>query len=336
MDRRELFYDLPGDLIAQRPLTDRGQARLLIIDRETQTWRHSRFECLGDFLPPGSFLIVNDSKVIPARLLGHKERSGGKVEIFLLKKLPDGFCYEVLLRPLGKIKNGDIICFDKSPLKATVIDRDKRTVRFNFRNIAPQLQKIGHTPLPPYIKRADEKQDREDYQTVYARQAGSVAAPTAGMHFTRKQMEALKKSGHMILRTTLHVNYATFREIEEQNTLDHKMHFESYEVKPSTWRNIQGFRQDGKKAVVVGTTSCRVLETVAQNSGLKGETDLFIYPGFDFRMTDVLITNFHLPYSSLLLLVYAFGGTDLIKRAYQEAIREKYRFFSYGDAMLIL
>ncbi len=336
MKRAELFYNLPDDLIAQYPLQKRGHARLMVINRSAQNILHARFDQLADFLPAKSFLVVNDSKVIPARLLGIKQRSGGKMEIFLLNKLVDGYTYEVLMRPLSKIKNGDIVLFEKSRLKAVVIDAQKRLVRFNFKNIDPHIAKIGHMPLPPYIKRPDGPEDREFYQTVYAKRAGSVAAPTAGLHFTAEHLKGLKKDGHEILRTTLHVNYATFKEIEEDDILRHKMHFESYEIAPGTWRRMQILRKAGEKTVAVGTTSCRVLESIAKNGQIKGETDLFIYPGYKLQITDALITNFHLPYSSLLLLVYAFGGKDLMKKAYQEAIQKKYRFFSYGDAMLIL
>lgn len=336
MKRSELYYDLPQELIAQHPLKNRSHARLLVIDRSSGKIQHSRFDQLEKFLPVKSFFVVNDSKVIPARLLGTKKRSGGKVEIFLLKKLSDEYTYEALLRPLSKIKNGDVVRFENSRLTATVTDTERRWVRFNFKNITSHINRVGHMPLPPYIKRADEKSDQEYYQTVYAKQAGSVAAPTAGLHFTTAHLNALKKRGHDTLHTTLHVNYATFKEIEEDDVLKHKMHFESYEAAGATWKKIQSLRKVGKKAVAVGTTSCRVIESVAKTGKMKGETDLFIYPGYKLQTTDALITNFHLPYSSLLLLVYAFGGTELIKKAYREAIKEKYRFFSYGDAMLIL
>ncbi len=336
MKRLDLFYDLPSELIAQNPLKDRSAARLLTIDRSSGQIGHCYFSDLKHLLPEKSFFIVNDSKVIPARLLGTKRRTGGKVEIFLLKKSSDEYCYEVLLRPLSKIKDGDIVEFDNSPLVATVIDTQRRLVKFNFKNISEHLDRIGHMPLPPYIKRPAQKTDQEYYQTVYAKHAGSVAAPTAGLHFTQEQVKALKKQGHDFLRTTLHVNYATFKDIEEENVFEHKMHFESYSVAPTALRKMQSFRQEARAAVAVGTTSCRVIESVAKTGQVKGETDLFIYPGYQFQMTDALITNFHLPYSSLLLLVYAFGGTALIKKAYQQAIEKRYRFFSYGDAMLIL
>ena len=239
MKRSELFYDLPSELIAQHPLKNRCHARLLVINRMSGRIEHCRFSDLGQILPGKSFFIVNDSKVIPARLLGTKRRSGGKVEIFLLKKSSDEYCYEVLLRPLNKIKNGDIVEFAKSPLIATVVDTEQRLVKFNFKNITGHLARVGHMPLPPYIKRPAQKTDQKYYQTVYAKHAGSVAAPTAGLHFAQEQVETLKKQGHDFLRTTLHVNYATFKDIEEDNVFDHKMHFESYDMSSTTLRKIQ-------------------------------------------------------------------------------------------------
>ncbi|MCB9771202.1 MAG: tRNA preQ1(34) S-adenosylmethionine ribosyltransferase-isomerase QueA [Candidatus Omnitrophica bacterium] len=336
MDLQDFVYDLPKSLIAQHPLPRRDHARLMVIDRAAGTIRHSRFDELEAFLPQKSFFILNDSKVIPARLFGRKERSDGMVEIFLLKKLIDGYTYEALLRPAKKIRSGDRINFEKSSLYATIVDVDARLVKFNYKNIMPHIQRIGHIPLPPYIRRDDEKSDHEFYQTVYAKNAGSVAAPTAGLHFTKPHLRALEKNGHKILRTTLHVNYATFKAVEEEDVTKHHMHYESYEISAATLRKIKANRAENKKAIAVGTTSCRVIESVAKTGILKGETNLFIYPGYQFRMTDALLTNFHLPYSSLLMLVFAFGGMDLLKRAYNQAIEKKYRFFSYGDCMLLL
>ena len=336
MNRQEFFYDLPEALIAQHPLKDRDAARLMVIDRASGKIAHSHFRDLAKFLPPESLLIVNDSKVVPARLLGSKERSGGKVEIFLLKKFSDGYTYEALLRPLKKIKSGDVVVFENSLLKAFIVDAQARLVKFNFKNVTPHLNRIGHMPLPPYIKRADTLSDREDYQTVYAKKDGSVAAPTAGLHFTRERLSSLAKAGHEILKTTLHVNYATFQLVEEDDITRHRMHSEEYEISPLVFRKIQQAKKAGRRIIAVGTTSCRVLESAAQTGKLKGETRIFIYPGYPFKMIDGLITNFHLPYSTLLMLVFAFGGTDLMKKAYKEAIEKKYRFFSYGDCMVIL
>lgn len=332
----DFFYELPEDLVAQHPLKDRDSAKLMVIERSSGKITHTVFSQLGHFLPPASLLVVNDSKVVPARLLGSKERSGGKVEIFLLKKLSDGYTYEALLRPLKKIRNGDVIAFENSSLKATIVDARARRVCFNVKNLTPYLNKIGHMPLPPYIKRSDQASDKKDYQTVYAKKSGSVAAPTAGLHFTQPRLKALVKAGHEILKTTLHVGYGTFQLVETENITRHKMHAESYEIAPTVFKKVQKGKAAGRKVIAVGTTSCRTLEAAAKSGKLKGQTDIFIYPGVEFQMIDGLLTNFHLPHSTLLMLVYAFGGVDLMKRAYQEAVEKKYRFFSYGDAMFIL
>ena len=334
MKLQDFAYDLPEELIAQHPLVKRDQARLLIVDRSSQTIRHDYFCNISQYLPNKSVLVVNNSKVIPARLLGHREKSGGAVEIFLLKKLDD-YSYETLMRPLKKVAVDEKLIFGQG-VWAQLKNKEQRIVRFNRKNILKYLAKIGHTPLPPYIKRADNERDRKDYQTVYARHAGSVASPTAGLHFTKALLTKLKHHGHTIAPLTLHVNYGTFKPVEAQDITEHKMHAEEFLIPALTLATVKGARQKGRRVVAVGTTSCRVLETVAPVGQLKGSTDIYIYPGFNFKFTDILVTNFHLPFSSLLILVYAFGGMDLIKRAYAEAIREKYRFYSYGDAMVIL
>ncbi len=336
MKLEEFLYDLPESLIAQHPLKDRDSAKLLVIDRKAQKISHSHFGQIGQYLPPESLLIVNDSKVMPARLLGHKERSGGKVEIFLLKKLSDGYTYEALLRPLKKIHDGDKIVFENSPLIAFIVDARAGLVKFNFKNITPHLNKVGHIPLPPYIKRPDTLADRKDYQTVYAKKSGSVAAPTAGLHFTKKRLAALEKAGHEVAKVTLHVNFGTFQLVEESDITKHQMHSEEYDVAVGVFNKIRQAKKDGRKVIAVGTTSCRVLESLAKTGKRSGETDIFIYSPSQVKMTDSLITNFHLPQSTLLMLVFAFGGKHLMKRAYQEAIEKKYRFFSYGDAMVVL
>jgi S-adenosylmethionine:tRNA ribosyltransferase-isomerase len=277
---------------------------------------------------------LNNSKVIPARLLGTKKRTGGQVEIFLLNK-SENDCYETLLRPLKRIKDGDEIVFKKSNLKAYIVDRERRLVRFSKKNILPDLEKIGHMPLPPYIKRADKFEDKKYYQTVFAKKEGSVASPTAGLHFTNQLLAKLKTQGHKTEQITLHINYATFKPVEERDVTKHKMHFEEYAVTQRTLNNIKKAKSGKKAIVAVGTTSCRVLETLGNRGKLSGRTDIFMYPGYKFKMADALITNFHLPFSTLLMLVYAFGGTDLMKKAYKEAVKEKYRFYSYGDGMLI-
>ena len=329
-------YDLPEELIAQYPLKRRDQARLMIINRRTQDIQHDVFSNIGKYLPSQACLVLNESKVIPARLHGTKARSGGKVEVFLLKRLSDGYSYQVLMRPLKKIKVSDRILFNGTKLFAQVIDENKTIVRFNRKNILKDLEHIGHVPLPPYIKRLDDHVDREYYQTVFARHLGSVASPTAGLHFTDSLLKRLKSKGHSLEKVTLHVNYATFKPVEELKITDHQMHKEDYKISKATSERLKQYKAKGKTIVAVGTTSCRVLETLAQTKNLEGETNIFIYPGYSFKMTDILITNFHLSYSTLLMLVYAFGGKDLISRAYQEAIKQKYRFYSYGDAMVII
>ena len=255
--------------------------------------------------------------------------------MFLLNPLEDACSFEVLLRPLKKIREGETIDFGKG-ISAVLENKDKRIVRFNKKNIIRHLKDVGHIPLPPYIKRPDTSRDREDYQTVYARQPGSVASPTAGLHFTQELINSLKALGHQFRELTLHINYGTFKPVECDDIRLHPMHTEYYSIKPSVYANICKAKESSKPLVAVGTTSCRVLESIAHNKTYTGSTDIFIYPGYKFRMADALITNFHLPYSTLLMLVSAFGGYDLVMKAYKEAIKERYRFYSYGDAMLIL
>lgn len=332
MHLKDFYYDLPEGLIAQYPLKERDKARLLVVDRGTQTIGHDVFSNIGRYLPPQSVLVLNDSKVIPARLLGQRQ-TGGKVEIFLLKKLRPGY-YETLLKPLRKLKEGEEIILEKGVV-AKIHDLEKRIVHFRGA-FERKLPSVGHIPLPPYITRQDEKLDQEFYQTVYAKNKGSVASPTAGLHFTNPLLSKLKKEGHAIAKVTLHVNYGTFKPVETDDVTQHHMHYEDYMVSPLVNAQIDKAKQSGKKIVAVGTTSLRVLESVAQSSKLKARTNLFIYPGYTFKTVDCLITNFHQPYTTLLMLAYTFGGTELMKRAYHEAIQKKYRFFSYGDAMIII
>jgi S-adenosylmethionine:tRNA ribosyltransferase-isomerase len=308
----------------------------MVVDRSRRRISHTRFDALGKYLPAGTVIVLNNSRVIPARLLGTKDRTGGKVEIFLLHKLPDGYSYSALLRPMRRMRAGDIITFAGSRVRAEILDVPGKLVRFSRKDIRGLLARCGHMPLPPYIKRPDTDGDRRSYQTVYARHDGSVAAPTAGLHFTRPMLAALKAEGHEIAAVTLHINYATFKPVEENDVTRHRMHEESYAVSVPAMKKIARAREEGRPVLAVGTTSCRVLETVASGAPLRGVTDLFLYPGYRFRTVDMLLTNFHLPQSSLLILVHAFGGTALMKKAYREAIREGYRFFSYGDAMLIV
>lgn len=336
MKLAEFIYELPAHLIAQAPLAKRDQSRLMVVRRDNGQISHDSFANIGRYLPELSVVVRNNTKVIPARLFGVKARSGGKVEVFLLRKLADGYSYEALLRPNQRIKDGDQIIFPSTNVTAVVADKVRRIVRFNRKDIAAFLNRNGHVPLPPYIKRPDTLADRSTYQTVYAKHPGSVAAPTAGLHFTKSLLSKLGKSRHTIENVTLHVNFATFKPVVEPDITNHEMHFEEYSVEPAVFERINSARTSGNKIVAVGTTSCRVLESVAATGKLTGETNLFIYPGYKFRATDVLVTNFHLPHSTLLMLVYAFAGTELMRRAYQEAIAKEYRFFSYGDGMVIV
>lgn len=334
MNLQDFDYQLPAKLIAQHPAARRDDARLMVIDRETQRIEHDIFQNIAKYLPAKSMIVVNDSKVVPARLLGKRQKSGGQVEVFLLRRV-DSHHYEALLKPLKKIKVEEPLEFSDGVI-GFLEDRDRRIVRFNVADLEGRLSRIGHIPLPPYIEREDTAQDHQEYQTVYARHPGSVASPTAGLHFSRALLVSLKKVGHSFAPITLHINYGTFKPVECEDITEHPMHWEEYRVTPAVFARMSRAKEQGRKIVAVGTSSCRVLETVAKGGKLADSTNMFIYPGFSFRMVDVLITNFHLPKSTLLMLVSAFGGIDLIKKAYQEAIRNKYRFYSYGDAMVII
>jgi S-adenosylmethionine:tRNA ribosyltransferase-isomerase len=334
-DLEQYGYDLPEQLIAQEPLKRRDEARLMVVDRGASSIRHDVFKNIAGHVPPRSCWVVNNSKVLPARLLGQKESTGGKVEVFILKQRGDGVC-EALLRPLKRLKNQDKIIFPPGRLRAEIIDRDNRLIRFDQGNLEAALRKWGRVPLPPYIKRPDRERDKVDYQTVYARRSGSVAAPTAGLHFTRPLLRRLQGLGHSFSNVTLHINYGTFKPVETRDIRRHPMHSESYAVSGSARKHLESGRKAGRAVIAVGTTSCRVLESVAVSGQLAGETSLFIYPGYHFRAVDILLTNFHLPQSTLLMLVCAFGGHELIRRAYREAVKHKYRFYSYGDAMLVV
>jgi S-adenosylmethionine:tRNA ribosyltransferase-isomerase len=332
---KSYFYELPENLIAQYPLKNRDQSRLMIINRQHKTITHDTFSNLAEYLPSKTCFVVNNSKVIPARLRGVKRNTGGEVEVFLLKPLSDGYSYEALLKPLKRIPEGHILDFGKD-LSAILENKEKRIVRFNKKNIIKLLEKNGHIPLPPYIKREDESSDKKNYQTVYAKKSGSVAAPTAGLHFTNSLIHHLKAKSHKFLELTLHVGYGTFKPVETPDIRSHCMHEEAYEISDKAFKQILKFKKNSFPVCAIGTTSCRVLESFSNGAGRKGVTNLFAYPGFSFKMTDHLVTNFHLPYSSLLILVCAFGGYELIMKAYQEAIKKEYRFYSYGDAMLII
>jgi len=327
-------YALPEDLIAQYPSQKRDDARLLVVDRSSGRLSHDIFRNVGDYLSPASLLVVNNSKVIQARLVGQKARSGGQVEVFVLKHL-EGRRFEAMLRPLKKIREGEVLLFP-GDVRAKLVDREARIVEFDRDDVLKVLEKIGHIPLPPYIKRPDEASDRVDYQTVYAKCPGSVAAPTAGLHFTKDLIASLEKAGHSFAEVTLHVNYGTFKPVEEEDITRHPMHHEHYEIPGAAQKQLSKARAKGQKIVAVGTTSSRTLEAFGRTGKAEDDTNLFLYPGEDLRMTDMLVTNFHLPRSTLLMLVSAFAGLDLVHHAYAEAIREKYRFYSYGDAMIVL
>lgn len=340
MTTKDFYYDLPPELIAQTPLTDRSASRLLVLNKESGEISHEHFYDIPTHLKPGDCLVMNNTRVIPARLYGCKEGTGGKIEFLLLKRL-ELDKWEVILRPGKKAKPGSRFEFGGGLLRAEVlevIEDGNRIVRFEYDGVWEEiLDKLGEMPLPPYIK--EKLSDKERYQTVYSKIEGSAAAPTAGLHFTK---ELLKKIEDMDVETaylTLHVGLGTFRPVSVDNVEEHIMHSEFYQVSPETAEKINRTRERGGRIIAVGTTSVRTLETVADDEGrmraASGETSIFIYPGYKFKAVDALITNFHLPESTLVMLVSALAGKENIFKAYNTAVREKYRFFSFGDAMLI-
>lgn len=345
MKLSEFDYTLPEELIAKSPAEPRDSSRLLILSKSNGKISHHTFYEVTEFLNKGDLLVINNSKVFPARLFGEKKTTGGKVEMLLTKNLR-GSEWEVI----GKnLKEGTEILFRDSELTATVLRKEEKTavVKFNLggEKFFEIIERIGHTPLPPYIKKEDSDQDKADYQTVYAKHRGSAAAPTAGLHFTQALLEKVLDKGVDIAEVTLHVGLGTFAPVEEKNIEDHLIHSEYYVVTPQELEKIVKAKKEGRRVIAVGTTSARVLETifaVSENyepktiNSIAGETNIFIYPGYKFKCIDGLITNFHLPKSTLLMLVSAFAGKENIDRAYKEAIRYKYRFYSYGDAMLII
>lgn len=348
-------YELPHELIAQRPLPDRAGARMLVLHRRAGNWEDRSFCELPDFLGPGDCLALNDTRVFPSRLFGRRagvhalpvsnrnpksrENLSGQVQVFLIRPTSaDGLEWEALVRPGRKMRSGEIIRLS-SDLEAEIIARGafgQRTIRFNSQaNIYEQLEKIGHVPLPPYIRRPDEPEDRERYQTVFARVRGSVAAPTASLHFTPEVLQACRAAGADIAYVTLHIGLGTFQPIRGEHPDGYRLHSESYEINEENAARMRS----AQRIVAVGTTSVRTLETVLENGEMRaagGETDLFIRPGFHFRGTGAMLTNFHLPRSSLLMLVCAFAGTDFVLQAYRHAVHARYRFYSYGDCMLIV
>ncbi len=343
MQVSDFYYELPEELIAQEPLVDRDRSRLLVVEREKQQFQHSTFPEIINWLQPGDLMVFNDTKVIPARLWGKRQPGGGKVEVFLLR--PSGEDqWEVLVRPGRKIREGQEITFGAAgQLRAVAGERTSfggRIMYFNQRGEALKalIKELGEIPLPPYIK--VPLRDHERYQTVYAREEGSVAAPTAGLHFTLELLAALEAHGVKTGYLTLHVGLGTFRPVKTETVEAHQMHAEYYHLSAGLADEIAAVKAAGRRVIAVGTTSARTLESAAQDDGRvkpgAGWTDLFIYPGFQFRVIDGLVTNFHLPCSTLLMLVSAFAGRELILSAYQEAVKARYRFFSFGDAMLII
>ena len=340
MDIKEFYYNLPEELIAQDPLLDRSSSRLMVLDKMSGEIKNKKFSDIKSYLKKGDCLVINDTKVIPARLFGSRESTGGKVEILLLKRLQNDI-WEVLVKPGKKCKIGSKISFGDGILKGEIIDivdEGNRLIKFSYEGIFEEiLDKLGEMPLPPYIKHKLE--DKNRYQTVYAKHDGSAAAPTAGLHFTPELLKEIEEMGVEIARVTLHVGLGTFRPVKEQDILKHHMHSEFYIVGKEAADKINATKKRGDRVICVGTTSCRTLESATDEDGILREksawTEIFIYPGYKFKIMDALITNFHLPESTLLMLISAFAGKDKIMSAYEKAVEERYRFFSFGDAMFI-
>lgn len=341
MKTSDFYYDLPEELIAQDPLADRSASRLLHLDRETGEIQHTDFKHITRYLNPGDCLVINDTKVIPARLYGSKVGTDAGIEILLLKRKGDNV-WETLVKPGKKAKPGTVISFGDGLLTGEVIDvveEGNRLIRFHYEGIFEEiLDKLGEMPLPPYI--THKLEDKNRYQTVYAKNEGSAAAPTAGLHFTEELLEEIRQMGVNIAHVTLHVGLGTFRPVKVDDVEKHHMHSEFYVVEEDQAKLINDTKKNGGRIISVGTTSCRTLESAADEDGnlqaKSGWTEIFIYPGYQFKIIDGLITNFHLPESTLLMLVSALAGKENIMKAYEEAVRERYRFFSFGDAMLII
>ena len=340
MNTKDFYYDLPEELIAQDPLLNRSSSRLMLLDKETGEIEHKHFYDILDYLNPGDCLVLNETKVIPARLYGVKEDTGAQVEVLLLHR-KDKEHWECLVKPGKKLKPGARISFGDGRLKAEIVDileEGNRLIRFEFSGIFEEvLDQLGEMPLPPYI--THKLEDRTRYNTVYAKEEGSAAAPTAGLHWTKELLEQCEAKGVEILRITLHVGLGTFRPVKMEEVEKHHMHSEYYSVSQEVAEKIEASKKRGGRVICTGTTSCRALESAARESGKieakSGWTDIFIYPGFSFKVMDALITNFHLPESTLLMLVSALSSREKILHAYEEAVKEKYRFFSFGDAMFI-
>ena len=333
-------YNLPKELIAQVPIKNRDQSRLMVLDRKNKTIENKIFKDIIDYLEPGDCLVRNNTKVIPARLYGVKEETGANVEFLLLKRI-EGDIWEVMVKPGKKLMPGARVNFGNGALKAEILEKldgGNRKVKFEYSGIFNEiLNEIGLMPLPPYIHEKLKEKDR--YQTVYAKYEGSAAAPTAGLHFTDKLFEKLKEKGVEVANVTLHVGLGTFRPVKVENIEEHDMHSEHFYIKAEDAEKINKAKKEGHRVIAVGTTSCRVLESIADENGyvkeVEGDTSIFIYPGYKFKCLDALITNFHLPESTLIMLVSALAGKDFIMQAYEEAVKEQYKFFSFGDAMFI-
>lgn len=341
LKKTDYYYDLPEELIAQDPLEDRAASRLMVLNKVTGELQHKSFRDLPSYLEEGDCLVLNNTKVIPARLYGVKEGTGAAIEVLLLKRLEER-CYEILVKPGKKAKPGTVIVFGDGRLRGTIVDilaEGNRKIQFEYEGIFEEiLDALGEMPLPPYIH--NKLEDRNRYQTVYAKEEGSAAAPTAGLHFTPELLKELEQKGVKIVYVTLHVGLGTFRPVKEENILEHHMHSEFYQVSEEAASIITETKAKGKKVICIGTTSVRTVESASsQKNVLKagsGDTEIFIYPGYEFKIPDGLVTNFHLPESTLLMLVSAMAGREHILKAYEEAVKERYRFFSFGDAMLII
>ena len=340
MKTSDFYYDLPEELIAQDPLEDRSSSRLLILDKETGKTEHHIFKEIIDYLNPGDCLVINDTKVIPARLIGEKVGTGAKIEVLLLKR-KEKDVWETLVKPGKKMKVGAQVSFGGGLLTGEVIDvveEGNRLIKFHYEGIFEEvLDQLGEMPLPPYI--THQLKDRNRYNTVYAKNEGSAAAPTAGLHFTPELLDAIQKKGVDIARVTLHVGLGTFRPVKVEDVTEHHMHSEFYQVDEEAAEKINRAKDGAGRVICVGTTSCRTIESAADETGhlkpCSGWTEIFIYPGYKFKMLDCLITNFHLPESTLIMLVSALAGKEHVMAAYEEAVKERYRFFSFGDAMFI-
>lgn len=340
LKKSDFYFELPQELIAQDPLEDRSASRLLMLNKDTGAVEHRHFKEIINYLRPGDCLVLNNTKVIPARLMGIKEDTGAAIEVLLLKRRENDI-WETLVRPGKKARPGTKIVFGEGALTAEVlevVEEGNRLIRFSYEGIFEEvLDRLGEMPLPPYI--THKLQDKNRYQTVYAKYEGSAAAPTAGLHFTERLLEEIRAMGVKTVFVTLHVGLGTFRPVKAENLSDHHMHSEHYEITQETADVINRTKENGGRIICVGTTSCRTVESAADENGRVqagcGDTDIFIYPGYRFRVLDCLITNFHLPESTLVMLVSALAGRENVLAAYREAVEEKYRFFSFGDAMFI-